>query len=602
MFKKRFSFPTLSILVLSLFLIAGCSDSGNSDGADKFIRSTNFGSVSGIAYTNNTIAWLGIPYAKPPTATNGLRWKVPQYPDSWDGILPSLKSPSECEPCSQMGAHPITWETTGPIGSEDCLMLGIWRPNNNETNLPVYFWIHGGSNNYGGLFQIDGSVIASRSNMVVVAIQYRLGPFGWISHPSLRTGGAGNEENDSGDFGTMDTIKALEWVRDNIESFGGDPSNILIAGESAGAHNVMNLILSPLATGLFHKALHQSEGMRLRTVAAGESDAKKFISNLLAIDGLTEVPGGDTKAYLEGKTAENIVEGYWHNEPPSSSAFRDGYVIPDDTTVGTIESGVYNKVPIILGCNMDEMKFYLPLQGPAVKNAYLTPDYGVKVPIPSGPYTWMDLFKVLIPDLVSDSALVTKDSVTLDDVIPTQTDRDLYTASNYIGTLNSKVKSVDDFARAFKGQANQHVYAYLLKWDGADGSDYQFALGAAHATDLPFFFGLDTDIYGGAAFSPSNDTVGRQALSAAIMKYVDNFVRAGDPNGTDLPQWDEWSNIPDEPKMIEWDSTETAIDIKMSTAEYTAADVENLFWILYFDLPASSRNILFWFYTPKTIN
>ena len=251
---------------------------------------------------------------------------------------------------------------------------------------------------------------------------------------------------------------------------------------------------------------------------------------------------------------------------------------------------------------MDEMKFYLPLQGPAVKNAYLTPDYGVKVPIPSGPYTWMDLFKVLIPDLVSDSALVTKDSVTLDDVIPTQTDRDLYTASNYIGTLNSKVKSVDDFARAFKGQANQHVYAYLLKWDGADGSDYQFALGAAHATDLPFFFGLDTDIYGGAAFSPSNDTVGRQALSAAIMKYVDNFVRTGDPNGTDLPQWDEWSNIPDEPKIIEWDSTETAIDIKMSTAEYTAADVENLFWILYFNLPASSRNILFWFYTPKTTN
>ena len=284
--KKGFHFRPCQSWFLSLFLIAGCSDSGNSDGADKFIRSTNFGSVSGIAYTNNTIAWLGIPYAKPPTATNGLRWKVPHDPDSWDGTLPSLQSPSECEPCSQMGAHPITWETTGPIGSEDCLMLGIWRPNNNETNLPVYFWIHGGSNNYGGLFQIDGSVIASRSNMVVVAVQYRLGPFGWISHPSLRTGGAGNEENDSGDFGTMDTIKALEWVRDNIESFGGDPSNILIAGESAGAHNVMNLILSPLATGLFHKALHQSEGMRLRTVAAGESDAKKFISNLLAIDGL----------------------------------------------------------------------------------------------------------------------------------------------------------------------------------------------------------------------------------------------------------------------------------------------------------------------------
>ena len=596
MYKQRPFFSILSILFLGLFLTPACSNSDHNDHTDIFIRSTQFGDVSGIVYANNTIAWLGIPYAKAPVAANGLRWKAPQDPDSWDGVLPSLRSVSECEPCSQMGAHPITWEYTDPIGSEDCLVLGIWRPNSNETNLPVYFWIHGGSNNYGGLFQIDGSIIASSSHMVVVAIQYRLGPFGWLSHPSLRTDGAGNEKDDSGNFGTLDTLKALEWVRDNIKRFGGDPSNILIAGESAGAHNVMNLILSPLATGLFHKALHQSEGMRLRTLATGENNADMFISNLLAIDGLSEVPGGDTKAYLEGKTANEIVEGYWYSEPPSSSAFRDGYVIPDDTTVGTIGSGAYNNVPIILGCNKDEMKFYLPLQGPAVKKAYLYPGSGITEPIPSGLYTWMDSFMVLVSDLVSDSNLATKDTITLDEVFPTQADRELYAACNAIGTLDSKVRSVDDFARALKAQENQRVYAYLLEWDGADGSDYQFALGAAHATDLPFFFGMDTDIYGGVAFSPSNDTVGRQALSAAIMKYVDNFVRTGDPNGSDLPPWDEWSNIPDETKMIELDATETALDIEMSTEEYTRSDVEALFWTLYFSLPESTRNILFLFY------
>jgi hypothetical protein len=120
--------------------------------------------------------------------------------------------------------------------------------------------------------------------------------------------------------------------------------------------------------------------MKLRTVAKGDADADAFIDQLLKTDGLPDVPGGDVKAYLESKTADQLVQGFWNDPgaPINSSAFRDGYVIPDDTTVGTIESGNYNKVPIILGSNTDEVKFFLPLYGLAVKYAYMNPKYGIR--------------------------------------------------------------------------------------------------------------------------------------------------------------------------------------------------------------------------------
>jgi para-nitrobenzyl esterase len=596
---KRF---VLLILLLPLLAMTGCSDSDNGSAPplDRFLRTTQFGKVSGISFANDTMAWLGIPYAKPPTKENGLRWKAPQDPEHWEGVLPSLEATTSCVPCSQMGLTPITGslEKTGPIGSEDCLILAIWRPDTDETDLPVYFWVHGGSNNVFGIASnYWGSMIASQSNMVVVFVQYRLGTLGWLSHPALRTGASGDETADSGNFGLLDIRKALEWVQNNIENFGGDPGNVLLAGESAGAHDAMNLVISPLADGLFHKVLHQSGGMKLRTVAKGEADADAFIARLLEIDSLTEVPGGDVKAYLESKTADELVQGFWNvpGAPVNSSAFRDGYVIPDDTTAGTLASGNYNKVPIILGTNTDEMKFFLPIYGLAVKYAYLNPVYGVTETVPSSPYTWVDQFKVVAPQWVADSSVVTKDDVTLEDIFPQQADRDLYSACNEWGSLNWRVNFVDDLARALKTNADQPVYAYLLQWDGLDGTPYQFTWGAAHATDLPFFFGAKMSVFYGAAFSPGNDTPGRQALSTAMMQYVANFVRADDPNGGDLPLWEEWSTTTDGPKRIRWDASEAEPIINMGTEEYTSADVQTLFQSLYMSLPEATRNIMLWF-------
>ena len=596
----------LWVLLMPLLMVMGCSDSDSNSTTtvDRFVRSTEFGKVSGIPFVGfygaDTMAWLGIPYAKPPTKANGLRWKAPQDPEPWEGILPSLESTTECVPCSQMGMKPITGslEKTAPIGSEDCLLLAIWRPDTDEKDLPVYFWVHGGSNNSGSIANSYwGSMLANQSNMVVVVVQYRLGTLGWLSHPALRIDAPGEKANDSGNFGLLDIRKALEWVQNNIENFGGDPGNVLLAGESAGAHNAMNLVISPLGKGLFHKVLHQSGGMKLRTVATGEADADAFIGRLLEIDGLPGVPGGDVKAYLESKTANELVTGFWDvtGAPTLSSAFRDGYVIPDNTTVGTIESGIYNKVPIILGTNTDEMKFFMPYYGFAVKYAYMDPKYGVTEPVPSSSYTWVDQFKVVVPQMVADSSVVTKDDVTLDDIFPLQADKDLYSACNEWSSLNWRVNFVDDFARALKGNADQAVYAYLLQWDGLDGTPYQFTWGAAHATDLPFFFGGLYSLFYGAAFSPGHDTPGRWALSVAMMQYVANFVRTEDPNGGDLPLWEEWSTTTNGPKRILWDASETAPVISMGTEEYTSTDVQNLFQSLYVNLPEATRNIMLWF-------
>ena len=592
----------LLVLLLSLLMLSACSDSdgGGTTAFDKFTRKTAFGYVKGVSFSNNTLAWLGVPYAKPPTQENGLRWKAPQDPDPWPGVLEGKTATTDCPLCSQMGMKPVTGtlEKTQPIGNEDCLILAIWRPDTDETDLPVYFWIHGGSNNVNGIAtNYWGSMLAEATNRVVVFVQYRLGTLGWLSHPALRTGLPGDEAEDSGNFGQLDVIKALEWVRDNIENFGGDPQNVLVAGVSSGAHDTVNLMLSPLAEGLFHKVLAQSDGMQLRTVAKGDADADAFIERLLEIDGLPHVPGGDVKAYLESKTADELVRGFWNvpGSPVNSSAFRDGYVIPDDTTAGTLASGNYNRVPVILGNNKDETKFFLPYYGLGVKYAYLNPQYGVTESIPSSPYTWVDQFKILVPQWVADTTVVTKDDVTLESIFPLQTDRDLYQACNQWSSLKWRVTFVDDLARALKTNADQPVYAYLFQWDGLDDTPYRFTWGAAHSSEMPFFFNAGMSIFYGAAFSPGHDTAGRQALAAHMVQYVDNFHRTGDPNGGTLPLWEGWSTEEGGPKRILWGASETAPIINMGTEEYTSGDVKALFQSLYMSLPESTRNIMFWF-------
>jgi para-nitrobenzyl esterase len=522
---------------------------------------TTDGKVNGFALNKKTWAWLGIPYAKPPL--EDLRWQAPQSPDPWEDDLDTI---AHCLPCLQPIYNIKKQSDSKYIGSEDCLYLDIYRPKTSAIDLPVYVWIHGGNNNIGAASDYDGSTLARQGNMVVVVIQYRLGPMGWFTHPALRK--TGNKFNDSGNHGMLDHLKALGWIKKNIAAFGGNPNNITIGGQSSGAHNCLNLLISPPAKGLFHKAVIQSASMEHRSIDQGDQQSNAMIDWLLLNDETakdrtaaaktrTRMSLKEIKEYLYGKTATDIFDAYRSGAAPEgippNAAFQDGVLLPKMSWVKAIASGTYNKVPILIGSNQFEFKNLLPPHGKIVKRKFST--------IPSGNYSWEDLYKVL------DGKL------SLKSVLPSQRDRDFY---DMVGRLKSrmwKAAYVDAIARALKAQDHARpVYVYRFDWSGGGDSmlmDYHFIFGASHGMELPFFFGSSNDI-SGYAFTSTNEP-GRKALQEAIMRYLSNFVDKGNPNPkrSSLLEWPQWSNKEGEPKIITFDAELSNLQLSVSNTEET---------------------------------
>ncbi len=563
---------------------------------------TNYGVLKGFI-DDEVIIWKGVPYAKPPIGE--LRWKAPQDPEPWRGIRQAVFPANKC---TQLKTTP-EWIRTGevdPESSEDCLYLDIYRPNRpafKHEKLPVYVWIHGGSNNFGSAREYDGSILAARSNVVVVIVQYRLGPMGWFYHPAMQTGGI-DKLSDSGNLGTLDHIQALKWVRENIDAFGGDPKNITITGESAGAHNVMNLVISPLAKGLFHKAMSQSGGMYTKTIEYARNLANRTIEQVIR--------------FKEGKTAEEAMalriamendgtlEDYLRAIDAGTfflaiikvggsigtyDGIEDGTVLPFGGWMPAIKAGNYNKVPIILGSNEYESKSFMPLYGPAVKL------YG----IPSGSYSWFNLIDVL------------KGTKSFDEVLPTDFDRELYEITGYYGSRNWRAKYVDTVARELANK-QMDVYAYLFKWGGPGSGPFpfNFIYGAGHAMEIAFFFGSPKDLWG-YSFTSENER-GRKALQSAMMRYLANFAWTGNPNSrfsflpwgekcphlNRLPKWQKWSNAPGGPKSIVFDADLDEAKISMMNEELSIegvrAELEEEIGIMPTNAKAVAR--LFQFFPP----
>jgi len=223
------------------------------------IRSVENGEMIGFKSRHDTHAWLGIPYAAPPVGE--LRWKAPRPPEPWTGRFEAIELGSVCPQPSVFGLPVPGGQTI--MGAEDCLVLNIWAPIFREEKtpvdrkrLPVMLWIHGGGNNMesGGNPNFNGSTLAGQNHVVVVTINHRLGPLGWFRHPALRSEDSSPEDN-SGNYGTLDIIQALKWVQKNITAFGGDPEKVTIFGQSSGGANVLSMMASPLAKGLFHRAI-----------------------------------------------------------------------------------------------------------------------------------------------------------------------------------------------------------------------------------------------------------------------------------------------------------------------------------------------------------
>jgi para-nitrobenzyl esterase len=538
----------LMVIFAIVGLLLACSSCGGSTSAPTAtevapwtgdpIVETVYGAVRGYEDEANTWVWKAIPYAKPPVGD--LRWKAPRDPEPWEGIREKTEF---CSPCTQYD----TIRSGLIIGSEDCLYLNIWRPQSDETNLPVYVWIHGGGNSIGAAAMEPGTYganLASKSNMVFVSMNYRLGPFGWFTHPALRSGETGDETDDSGNYGTLDLIQALRWIHDNITAFGGDPGNVTITGESAGAINVLSLMISPMAENLFHRAMAQS-GMKVALpMSVGEASAEEVLLKLLVNDGTVEdiaaadiyrqgMSDAEIEAYLRSKSAEELLACYEQMGFGTilfPNIFRDGTVIAADG-FDTFRVGTYpNKVPIILGSTKEELKLFL----------FMDPSFAGK--------------------------------------------DELYQIVASYGSDFWKASGIDDVARELSSHEDQPgVYVYQFLWGvGGDVGEspipdpWGFKLGACHSLDVPFFLGNDTfnGLMTSWVFTEENRP-GREALSDAMMAYVAQFVRTGDPDKprADLPEWKPWTDGIDQPKCILFDADGDVADIAMSTMELTISGV-----------------------------
>jgi para-nitrobenzyl esterase len=516
-------------------------------------RQTTEGPVIGTwDRATNTLSWRGVPFAKPPVGD--LRWKAPLEPEKRSLPLRAVAFGGICPQYIDHDQNPATPQVIQ--GTEDCLYLNIWRPRTKAADLPVYVWIHGGGNSiqWPLLSHTDGAILANRQNLVVVTVPYRLGPIGFFSHPALRSGKKGDEKSDSGNFGLLDLIQALDWVKTNIKAFGGNPENVTIAGESAGGRNVLSLMASSLAKNLFHRAICESGVIRPTTPDEGPPHVDGLIQKLLIKDGwaadeetaasrLKTMSLKEIETYLRSKSPQDFLALYPEGRQAGMlrfpDNFPDGTVLPKDF-LGSLRAGNYNKVPVILGTNKEEAKLFL-ISDPRF------------IPWRNDGSLFQDPLKSELYDLAAK-----------------------YQSDGW------KVMGVDQVARILRSNADQPlVFAYQFLWGAGALKNsvipfpYNLILGACHAMEIDFVFGTEAVSLGGFAFDAKNRP-GRVALSKAMMEYWAQFARTGNPNreGSGLPDWEPWSNIEGLPKTLLLDADKKDWKIEISRKELFGQEVE----------------------------
>lgn len=318
---------------------------------------TSDGKISGVTLGSGVRAFKGIPFAAPPIGD--LRWKQPQPPQPWKGVLKADKFSNVCVQPSQPKRVPNNVAVDlpdSPKMSEDCLYLNVWTAANRaNAKLPVMFWIYGGaySEGAGSSPHNDGEALA-RKGVVLVTFNYRLGAFGFFSHPEL-TKESGH--NASGNQALGDSIAALQWVQHNIAAFGGDPNNVTIFGQSAGACMVAALVGSPVAKGLFHRAISESGswmglGMAPMIPLARAEKAAALGPPRFGPPG-AQAPAEPDKplpslAELRSRSTEEVVKTL-----RGSGMIIDGWIVPEDLSI-TFAQGKQNPVDVLVGSNKDE--------------------------------------------------------------------------------------------------------------------------------------------------------------------------------------------------------------------------------------------------------
>jgi para-nitrobenzyl esterase len=443
---------------------------------------------SQLSFAPHAASFLGIPFAAPPVGD--VRWKPPQPPAHWTGVRPATTLAPAC--LQTRAGFPI---------SEDCLYLNVWTPNlSAKPGLPVMMWIHGGGNENGRAEDTPFERVLPLMGVVFVSIHYRLGPFGFLAHPALT---AESPHGSSGNYGILDQIAALKWVNRNISNFGGDPNQVTVIGESAGAGDACLLMASPLAAGLFQRAVLESGDCQsivnsdLKVPIAFNSISGSAEGNGVNLaKGLGIPDGPDTLRHMRGAAAGKVLEE-WDRDPHVHVAPDvDGWVIPEQP-IEIFAHGKQAHIPVIVGSNADEGTMFVGPSGPKTVTQYKA---GLETD--TGKYAAEEF--VAYP--VASDAEVHSAQVRL------QTD--------YMGY------GAYTFARSMT-RAGERAYLYYFTYP-ATGT--LAALGAFHGEELMV---LTESYWKGWASSPDDATLG-----AIMRNYWVQFAKTGEPNIQGQPRWD----------------------------------------------------------------
>ena len=465
---------------------------------------------SGITYgtiKNGVLNWDDIPYAQPPIGD--LRWRAPKKLENFEHlntIIPQENNFCVQEPSGLGGTYGNSFFS----GSEDCLYLDIKRPKKigNEL-LPVMFWIHGGGNTSGLKDLYDFSTMVRNHGVIVVSINYRLGPFGWFTHPSIQD--LQFDLDKTSNFGTLDIIAALEWVKSNIYLFGGDPNNVTIFGESAGGHNVLSLLVAKQAKGLFHKAISQSgytttyskeDAYKQTSESSTSKHASWNIVNKIikdkSQDFTQEVNNIEVRELLKSLKAEELFK-YYSGRPSYENIIiltGDGIVIPEIGLTKALSKEEYvNHVPTIAGSNRDEVKLWL-----ASAKYFVDLDYSF----------FGSIFGV--PKVVLNN-------------------KEAFNLFNSYRSRAWKLRGVDGPLRSLYSTGNKDLYAYRYDWDDHRRfviADFRELIGAAHATEIPLLTG-NNKLVGDYGFLIYPRGPSKRFTSKNMMKFWTDFAKNGRP-------------------------------------------------------------------------
>ena len=484
--------------LIALFLIplcVACTTVPKTDTIDVTAVQLKSGKISGKTTDDQAVKiFMGVPFAAPPVGD--LRWKAPQPVAAWEGVRACVTPPASAMQATPKPFYCWSKEFMAPESplSEDCLYLNVWTTAKTaQDKIPVMVWIHGGAFTGGsGTVPLYDGEAMSRKGVVFVTINYRLGIFGFLAHPELS---AESELKTSGNYGILDQIAALKWVNENIAAFGGDPNNVTIDGQSAGAFSVNMLVVSPLAKGLFHKAIAQSGGMFEKqlshgsTLKAAEENGKQLTEKLKIAN----------MAAFRAMSADSLLK-----IRAQFDLAIDNVVIPP--VYDTFASGKHNDVAVISGWNAEDGVSFGPAAKAAQFQENIKKQYGDKA----------EAFLKLFPAKTDEEAAQSQKLI----------------SQLFFGWNNYA------WARLQASKGTGKAYLYYFKrvppgepnYGAFHSAEFGYALHNLKKWDRPF---TDVDF----------------KLEDAMSSYWVNFAKTGDPNGEGLPVWPAFNE--NDPQIID---------------------------------------------------